>query len=311
MVDTVHVPVEHVVQRIARAREHEDGDRSKGGRERESDDRVEAHGDDGADDDREGRHQSVEGPKYSQPAPHAPASAGRVKGFRAYVHGHAYIARKPMRSQSRIHPRIRGAGGQEAASAMAPGGPLPEECTMSLFRRGPERSEVEAQLENVRGVVSILGLSRANLSVPESLLREAEASLARNDTIRAMDVCGRAERIATSLEADYKAATETVATLKTQVERMKALGMSVEDTEEALQAIHARATSMREFDGSSVPDYAGARALAADATARADTRLALADRASTGIFAAEMAIEGAAETFGKGPVDALREPREL
>src|SRR3990172_1966473 len=145
---------------------------------------------------------------------------------------------------------------------------------MSLFRRGPDRGDVEAQLEDARGLVELLSLSRANLSAANALLREAEASLAQDDTIRARAAGVRAEAIATSLEADYKAATAAVATMKERVERMKALGMPVAEEEKALEAVHARATATRGLEGAVVPDYAGARALATDAAERAKAKLA-------------------------------------
>ena len=182
---------------------------------------------------------------------------------------------------------------------------------MSIFRRGPDRGDVEAQLENVRGLVELLSLSRANLSAANALLREAGANLAQDDTMRAQAACVRAEAIATSLEADYKTATAAVAAIRTRVERMEALGMPVAEEEKALGAVHARATATRELEGVVVPDYAGARTLATEAAERAEAKLALADRASDAVFSAEMAVDGAAETFGKGPVDALQEPRAL
>ena len=182
---------------------------------------------------------------------------------------------------------------------------------MSLFRRGPDRRDVQAQIESVRGLVEILSLSRANLSAAKSLINQAEGLLARDDTIRARDICARAERIATALEADYHAATDAVERVKSLMEQMKALGISTAGETKALDAVHERAISTRALEGTTVPDYAGARALAEAALARAEGALGLADRTTDGIFAAEMAIESAAEAFGGGTVDVLREPREL
>ena len=181
---------------------------------------------------------------------------------------------------------------------------------MSLFRRGPERGDVEAQLERVRGLVEILTLSRANLSAVEAVVQDAERNLAVGDTVRARAACERAERIATALEVDYQAARGAVQRLREHVARMKSMGMPVEGEERALEAVHAAATSTREWEGAQVPDYAAARALAVGAESQAAGRLALADQTTDAIFSAEMAIEGAAEALG-GSNEELREPQNL
>ena len=181
---------------------------------------------------------------------------------------------------------------------------------MSIFRRGPDRKDVEAQLESVRGLVEILKLSRANLDAADACLAEADVALARDDLGRAKAHADRAEGIATALEADYRAATEAVEKLRAYVAGMKALGIAADAEEAALEAVHARATSTRELEGRGVPDYAGARAVAEEAWTRAEGRQALHDRAGDAIFAAELAVAGASEGLIQ-PAEALREAGQL
>ncbi len=181
---------------------------------------------------------------------------------------------------------------------------------MSLFRRGPSRSEVQAALENVRGLVEIMKLS-ADLSAADSMLREAEALLGKNDLAHAKSMIETAERVATSIEADSRAASDATDALRDLVERMRALTLNVQEEEKALAAIANRITGTQDAHGVSVPDYAGALAAAGTATKRAEAKLALAEQASDAIFAAEMAADGALEFFPNGTVEALREAQKL
>ena len=183
---------------------------------------------------------------------------------------------------------------------------------MSLFRRGPSRREVEAALTSARSVVEILSLSRANVSPAQGLLADGERLLESGDTVRAKEAIERAERIATSLESDYRAAIEARERLTANLERMKAQGMPVDEESRALEAIHARATATREFEGRAVPDYAGARSLAEAAAARAEEKLDSFGHAGDAIFAAEVAVDGASEVFREGaePLDMAREVLE-
>ena len=183
---------------------------------------------------------------------------------------------------------------------------------MSLFRRGPSRREVETALTSARGVVEILSLSRANVSAAQDLLAEGQRLLESGDPLRAKEVVERAERIATSLEADYRAAIEARERLNANLERMKAQQMPAGEEARVLDAIHERATATREFEGRAVPDYAGARSLAEDAATRAEEKLNLFGRAGDSIFAAEVAVDGASEVFREGaePLDMAREVLE-
>ncbi len=182
---------------------------------------------------------------------------------------------------------------------------------MSLFRRGPDRTEVEGALENARGLIEILKLSRANVDAAEVVLQEASAFLERNELARAMATIERAERIATSLEADYRAATEARTKVEANAERLRALGAPTAEERAGLEAIHARASSKRELAGAQVPDYEGARGLAEEALRASNAKVGLAEAASDQIFAAELTVDQSVESFPIGIVDALIEARRV
>src|SRR2546426_6398454 len=217
-----------------------------------------------------------------------------------------------MASQSRAFPS--GSAGQRGSKAASGGGPSQwagEAPRVSLFKKSPNRSEVAAHLENVRGLVEILKLSRANLKSADALLAEAALLLKGGDPLRAKEFGDRAERVAVALEADYREATDAVDVLQGLVDKLKALGVSVADQEKARVGIHNRAITQVEFEGTRVPDYRGARALAEEAVKAAEARLGRAERASDAIFAAELAVDGAAESFPKGTLDTLQEAYAL
>jgi len=181
---------------------------------------------------------------------------------------------------------------------------------MSLFRRGPSRRDVETALASARGIVEILSLSRANVSAAQALISEGERLLESGDTAQAAEAIERAERIATSLEADYRAAIEARERLKANVDRMQAAQMPVDEEARAIEAIHARASETRELEDRQVPDYAGARSLAEEAARRADEKLESCVQAGDAIFAAEVAVDGASEVF-HGGAEGLDMAREV
>ena len=182
---------------------------------------------------------------------------------------------------------------------------------MSFLRRGPARRDVESQLEITRGLVAILKLSRANLRPADALLDEAAVLFGENDLAMAKETIERAERIATALEGDYRAATDVVEKLRERVAAMKSLGVSVVEQERALEEIHKRATSTRDLEGRPIPDYAGARSVAEEAWGRLEAAQSRSDQASDAIFTAELTLDGAAEAFPHGTVEALDDARRL
>jgi len=181
---------------------------------------------------------------------------------------------------------------------------------MSLFRRGPSRAEIESSLENVHGLVEILKLS-ADVSAAESLLTAAEALLAKNDTIQAKKMVETAERVATAIEEDSHAANDAMERLADLVEQMRAQNLPTGEEEKAIVAATERIAGTRDADGVGVPDYAGGRAVAEEAAARAEATLALAAQATDALFAAELAVEGARELFPNGTVEPVEEARQL
>ena len=182
---------------------------------------------------------------------------------------------------------------------------------MSLFRRGPTRDEAEASLASVRSVIEILRLSRANLAASDALLREADAELARGSTQGAVDLAERAERVATQLEEEYRRALDARATLQSDVDRMRELGIPDEEEQTAFGAVHARAIGTRQFEGVEVPDYAAALSLAEEAAARAEAKIALCESAGDVVFAAELAIDAATDADHGANVEVLQEARAL
>lgn len=186
---------------------------------------------------------------------------------------------------------------------------------VNFFRRGHDRKDVETALEDARGLVEILKLSRANLSVPDAILQEAAARLAEDDASAASELVARAERIANSLETDYRAATEVVEKLRAHVGRAKAAGARADEETKALEEVHAKAISARDLEGYMVPDYASARAIAEAAWARLQGQKAGSESAGSAIAAAEAVIEGALKGTLQGPPkgaeDPLQEARQL
>ena len=181
---------------------------------------------------------------------------------------------------------------------------------MSLFRRGPGKAEALRAIEAARGVVEILKLSPARIGAAEPLLAEAEEQLRRGANARAVELAGKAERIATVLETDHRAVAETLDRLAKHVDRMKELGIPSEQEEKALAEVRARAKATRDLEGVSVPDYAGAVAIATEALGRAEANVAVSESSADALFAAELALEGASETEG-APAEVLEEARAL
>ena len=183
---------------------------------------------------------------------------------------------------------------------------------MSFLRDGPDRRDVEAALESARGLIAILELSRANLRPALAELQKAESLLTKEqDAVRAKESVERAERIATALESDYRAALDAVEKLREHVARLKPLGVSTAEEEEALEAVHARALATRELEGRRVHDYAGARALAEAAWGRAQTKRVSSDETGDAIFVAEVAVEEVVGSFPEGTVEPLVEAQKL
>jgi len=158
--------------------------------------------------------------------------------------------------------------------------------------------------------VEILKLSRANLKSADSVLKGAENELLRDSFEEAIDLARKAELIATTLESEYRSATEARDLLRKHSERLRELGVPDAEEQKALADVHARARATREMEGVAVPDYAGALTVATEAASRAGARIALGENAADKVFAAELAVEGAAD--GGGPaLEAIHDAREL
>lgn len=181
---------------------------------------------------------------------------------------------------------------------------------MSLFRRGPTRTEAEAATQGARNVLEILKLSRANLASAQSVLKEAEDHLSKDSFERAMDLAQKAERIATTLESEYRTATEARDLLRKHTERLRAMGVPDLDGEKALDEVRTRARATRDMEGVAVPDYAGALAVAGEAANRTAARVALGENASDLLFVAELAVDSA-EDAGGPRQDAIVEAQGL
>lgn len=181
---------------------------------------------------------------------------------------------------------------------------------LNLFRRKPRKKDAAAFVEKARGVVAILSLSRADVSAMEALLDEAERAV-EDSPRRAIEAAEKAERLATAVESDHRAMTEAVAALTEHAERLDSLGIPATEFREAIDALPAAAAATRDVEGLTIPDYASARALAEESATAAERILTSYDRATDAVFAAELAIENAAEAFGGGSVEALEEARSL
>ena len=181
---------------------------------------------------------------------------------------------------------------------------------MSLFRRGPGKAEALEAIEAARGVVEILKLSRARIGSAEPLLAEAEEQLKRGSYARAVQLAGKAERIATAVESDHRDAAEALDLLAKHASRMQELGISDAEEQKALIGVRARAKASRDLEGVPVPDYAGALAVAKEAVSRAEARIALSENSTDVLFAAELAVDGASEAGG-APAEAIEEARAL
>ena len=182
---------------------------------------------------------------------------------------------------------------------------------MSLFRRAADRRQVGTSLGDARALIEILKLSRANLSAADAVLQDAEARLARGDTVQARQAVDRAERIANGIEEDYRIASEATTKLRVHVKKLRALGVPAGEEERAIETVKARVGATRVVEGVNVPDYAAARALAVEASASAEDKFARADRATTAIFTAELVLEGAGEAFGDGAAESLQDAQAI
>src|SRR2546422_5302135 len=195
-------------------------------------------------------------------------------------------------------PRIPRQSGPGGVTHMLEG----SESSVGILRSSKVRN-AENAIGQLEGLVTVLRLRQADIKPAEEALQVAKQLFAGGQYAKAFHAAKRAESLAIMLDERFGGYQQAANALRVRIQSMQRLGLRADLLEAILTRAEEKVLSGAWGEGVFVPDYVQARRLPQRAEQEGRAFQHKAERASNGIFMAELAIESIGEI--KGPADPI------
>ncbi len=171
------------------------------------------------------------------------------------------------------------------------------------FLRSSKVRNAENAIGQLEGLVTVLRLTQADIKPAEEALQVAKQLFAGGQYAKAFHAAKRAESLAIMLDERFGGYQRAANALRVRIQSMQRLGLRADLLEAILTRAEEKVLSGTWEGGMFVPNYVEARRLLERAEQEGRAFQHKAERASNGIFMAELAIESIGEI--KGPADPI------
>jgi len=171
------------------------------------------------------------------------------------------------------------------------------------FLRSSKVRNAENAIGQLEGLVTVLRLTQADIKPAEEALQVAKQLFAGGQYAKAFHAAKRAESLAIMLDERFGGYQQAATALRVRIQSMQRLGLRADLLEAILTRAEEKVLSGTWEEGMFVPNYVEARRLLERAEQEGRAFQHKAERASNGIFMAELAIESIGEI--KGPTDPI------
>src|SRR5216117_3046096 len=175
--------------------------------------------------------------------------------------------------------------------------------SVGILRASKVRNAEEA-IGQSEGLQTVLRLTQADIKPAEDALQVAKRFFDSNQFSKAFHAAKKAESLAITLDERFGGYQNAAKALQSRIDSMRRLGLRTEELETLLGRAEKKVLSGIWDSGAFVPNYLEARILVEQAEQEGRAFQERAERASNGIFLAELASESLGEM--KGPADPER-----
>src|SRR3989304_1655801 len=172
------------------------------------------------------------------------------------------------------------------------------------FLKATKARHAEEAIGHSEGLVTVLKLTQADLKPAEEALRIAKDLFISQDYVKALRAARRAESLAITLDERYSGYQKAEKALRSRIAEMLHLGLNTEHLEAMIGRAEEKILGGIWENGAFVPNYLEARVILGRTEQEGPPLQDKAERASNGIFLAELSMEALVET--KGPAGAGR-----
>jgi len=183
------------------------------------------------------------------------------------------------------------------------------------FLKSSKVRNAEEAIGQSEGLLTVLRLTQADIKPAEDALQIAKKFFESNQFAKAFHAAKKAEALAITLDERFGVYQKAAKGLQSRIDSMRRLGLRTQELETLLTRAEKKVLSGIWDSGAFVPNYLEARILVEQAEQEGRAFQERAERASNGIFLAELAIESLGEmtgpadpeTFAQGATSALEE----
>jgi tetratricopeptide (TPR) repeat protein len=183
------------------------------------------------------------------------------------------------------------------------------------FLKSSKVRNAEEAIGQSEGLLTVLRLTQADIKPAEDALQIAKRFFDSNQFAKAFHAAKKAESLAITLDERFGGYQKAAKALQSRIDSMRRLGLRTEELETLLARAEKKVLSGIWDSGAFVPNYLEARVLVERAEEEGRAFQEKAERASNGIFLAELAIESLGEmsgpadpeTFAQGTTSELEE----
>src|SRR6059036_3682546 len=183
------------------------------------------------------------------------------------------------------------------------------------FLKSSKVRNAEEAIGQSEGLLTVLRLTQADIKPAEDALLIAKRFFDSNQFAKAFHAAKKAESLAITLDERFGVYQKAAKGLQSRIDSMRRLGLRTQELETLLARAEKKVLSGIWDSGAFVPNYLEARILVEQAEQEGRAFQERAERASNGIFLAELAIESLGEmtgpadpeTFAQGATSALEE----
>src|SRR5437870_401632 len=181
------------------------------------------------------------------------------------------------------------------------------------FLKSSKVRNAEEAIGQSEGLLTVLRLTQADIKPAEDALQIAKRFFDSNQFAKAFHAAKKAESLAITLDERFGVYQKAAKGLQSRIDSMRRLGLRTQELETLLARAEKKVLSGIWDSGAFVPNYLEARILVEQAEQEGRAFQERAERASNGIFLAELAIESLGEmtgpadpeTFAQGATSAL------
>src|SRR5438093_3427719 len=166
------------------------------------------------------------------------------------------------------------------------------------FLKSSKVRNAEEAIGQSEGLLTVLRLTQADIKPAEDALQIAKRFFESNQFAKAFHAAKKAESLAITLDERFGVYQKAAKTLQSRIDSMRRLGLRTQELETLLTRAEKKVLSGIWDSGAFVPNYLEARILVEQAEQEGRAFQERAERASNGIFLAELAIESLGETTG-------------